>query len=305
MRRSLPLLAVLLLCGCPTEDPVPEPPNTDPVWPAMTEGVLRAGAADGTLDLPVGVPLGGFTGRDRALGSEPGPDTRDSDYRTDFVPSGGWQTRIPMQTIWIENGQETAVLVRVALVYSYGKSSVGDMDAIASMQLDPYYQSPLGIGPADLAAMQRQALLDAGAFPELTTDRAPGRDGAAATVLVADGTRYAKGPRIVHLEHRTDAMDVGRRGLLRARSAQLAGQGMGQVDAAFVHAPFGYQAPLLARELGLSTVTSSEAEIPMVTGLANLNRAARAGVRALGHCTSGPCLQQNLVCVVEPYGEGG
>ena len=194
--------------------------------------------------------------------------------------------------------------VDVALVYSYGKSSVGDMDAIASLQLDPYYQSPLGIGPADLAAMQRQALLDAGAFSELSEGRTPGRDGAAATVLVADGTRYAKGPRIAHLQHRTDAMDVGRRGLLRARSAQLASEGMGSVDAAFVHTPFGYQAALLARELGLSEVTPSEAEIPMVSGLANLNRAARAGVRALGHCTSGPCLQQNLVCVVEPYVEG-
>jgi neutral ceramidase len=118
MRFLVPCLALALLTACPTEEVV-VPPDTGPDWPALTEGTLRAGAIDGTLDLPVGVPLGGFTGRDRALGSEPGPDTRDSDYRTDFVPSGGWQTRIPLQTLWMENGTETAVLVRIDVIYSF------------------------------------------------------------------------------------------------------------------------------------------------------------------------------------------
>ena len=119
MRRSLLALAALALLACPSAEVPVDPPPTGPVWPAMSEGTLRAGAADGTLDLPVGVPMGGYTGRDRALGSEPGPDPRDSDYRTDFVPSGGWQTRIPLQTIWMENGEQTAVLVRLDLIYSF------------------------------------------------------------------------------------------------------------------------------------------------------------------------------------------
>ena len=41
----------------------------------------------------------------------------------------------------------------------------------------------------------------------------------------------------------------------------------------------------------------------MVTGLARIGEAAKhvfgGGNRALGHASSGPCLQQNLVCVVE------
>jgi hypothetical protein len=42
----------------------------------------------------------------------------------------------------------------------------------------------------------------------------------------------------------------------------------------------------------------------MATGLVRITEAARAvrddGVgRALAHSTSGPCLQQNLVCIVE------
>lgn len=112
------LAALLLLTACPSDEVV-EPPPDGPVWPATNAGSLRAGAADGHLNLPVGTPMGGYTGRDQALGDEPGPDTRDSDYRTDFVPSGGWQTRIPLQAVWVENGEETAVLVRLDLIYSF------------------------------------------------------------------------------------------------------------------------------------------------------------------------------------------
>ncbi|MEE2829948.1 MAG: neutral/alkaline non-lysosomal ceramidase N-terminal domain-containing protein, partial [Myxococcota bacterium] len=48
-----------------------------------------------------------------------GPDTRDSDYRTDFVPSAGWQTRIPLDVVWLENGEADAILVRIDLIYSF------------------------------------------------------------------------------------------------------------------------------------------------------------------------------------------
>ena len=188
--------------------------------------------------------------------------------------------------------------VDVALVYAFGKASVGDQDAIGQLQLDPYYQAPLGLGGQHVAAMQRQALLDSGSFPGLPEGRSPGRDGAAATVLVA-GPRV-RGPRIAHIAHRTDPMDIGRRDLTRCPSLLGAFAGGGEVQAAFLHTPFHYQGPFLARQLGLPSVMQSEVEVPMVTGLTNINRAARAGVRALGHCTSGPCLQQNLVCVVEP-----
>ena len=105
------LLAGALLVGCPSDE--------GPVWPDLVGGTLQAAAAAGTLDLPVGTPLGGYTGRDRSLGSDPGPDVRDSDYRTDFVPSGGWQTRIPVDAIWLDNGEEAAVIVRMDLIYSF------------------------------------------------------------------------------------------------------------------------------------------------------------------------------------------
>ena len=116
--RTVLLALSLLLLGCPEEEPLPLDDGI-PDWPALNGGVLLAGAAASHLDLPIGVPLGGFTGRDRALGSEPGPDSRDSDYRTDFVPSGGWQTRIPLDVLWLENGEKSAVLVRIDLIYTF------------------------------------------------------------------------------------------------------------------------------------------------------------------------------------------
>jgi hypothetical protein len=44
-------------------------------------------------------------------------------------------------------------------------------------------------------------------------------------------------------------------------------------------------------------------DVPMVSGLVRIgeaSRAIRAGARrTLGHATAGPCLQQNVVCVLE------
>ena len=53
-----------------------------------------------------------------------------------------------------------------ALVYSYGKSSPGDIALVLSRQLDPYYLAPLFPDAVSLAALQAQALLDAGKADE-------------------------------------------------------------------------------------------------------------------------------------------
>ncbi|HMJ13802.1 MAG TPA: hypothetical protein VK524_20435, partial [Polyangiaceae bacterium] len=52
--------------------------------------------------------------------------------------------------------------VDTALVYAYGKSSMGSLRDILVQQLDPYYVAPLGPDSVSLAALQAQALLDAG-----------------------------------------------------------------------------------------------------------------------------------------------
>jgi acetyl-CoA acetyltransferase len=83
------------------------------------------------------------------------------------------------------------------------------------------------------------------------------------------------------------------------------------VDTAEIYAPFSHQELILRRELGLDesvTVNPSGGTLcgnPMFSaGLVRIGEAARrvwAGTsdKALGHATSGPALQQNLVCVME------
>jgi len=122
--RVLLLSLLALALGCPTgdpgTDPTPEPtPEPEPEWPAINRGQLHAGASTGYLDLPVGLPLSGFTDRDQALGGAPGADTRSSDYTTDFQASAGWQTAMPVQAIWLADGERHGVIIRLDLIYSW------------------------------------------------------------------------------------------------------------------------------------------------------------------------------------------
>ncbi len=57
-------------------------------------------------------------------------------------------------------------IVDVALVYGFGKSSLGDLDRILAMQLDPYTMGPLWPDQVSLAALQAQAMIDRGLVTE-------------------------------------------------------------------------------------------------------------------------------------------
>jgi acetyl-CoA acetyltransferase len=83
------------------------------------------------------------------------------------------------------------------------------------------------------------------------------------------------------------------------------------VDVAELCAPFSHQEILLERALGLGpevAVNPSGGALAanpiMAAGLIRVGEAARrisdgTANRAVAHATSGPCLQQNLVCVLE------
>lgn len=147
-------------------------------------------------------------------------------------------------------------------------------------------------------------------------DCAPVTDGAAAVVLAAGDRAREVADRpawISGFEHRTDAQALGVRDLTRSPSTAAAGEAAGAagVDTAELYAPFSHQELILRTELGLDeavTVNASGGALcanPMFSaGLVRIGEAARrvmAGTsdRALGHATSGPALQQNLVCVME------
>jgi acetyl-CoA acetyltransferase len=156
------------------------------------------------------------------------------------------------------------------------------------------------------------------ADPLRAHDCPPVSDGAAVVILAAaDRAReLCERPAwITGFEHRIDSAALGARDLTTAPSAAAAGRAAGAgaagLDVAELHAPFSHQEIVLRGALGLGDgvrVNPSGGALcgnPMfAAGLARIGLAAReimsgrAG-RALGHATSGPALQQNLVCVME------
>ena len=83
--RTLIFCLFVLACGPAEERPLPP----------VVAGAPEVGASEGTIDLPVGTPMGGYSGRAVYLGSDGKPDNRDSAYSTGFVESAGMQTRPP------------------------------------------------------------------------------------------------------------------------------------------------------------------------------------------------------------------
>ena len=249
--------------------------------------------------------------------------------------------------------------IDTALVYGFGKSSLGDIREIAVQQLDPYYLAPLGLDSVSIAALQARMLLDQGICTEkdmaqvaqhnrrkatdnpyaqvkghfdiesiLSEDHlvsplrkhdcAPISDGAAAIMLAtADKARslcetpvWVKG-----MDHRIESHSPGTRDLTKSNSTALAAIQAGladePIDFAELHAPFTHQEIILKRSLSLSEEVSINpsggalsANPIMATGLIRIGEAATRlargeGKRALAHATSGPCLQQNLVAILE------
>jgi acetyl-CoA acetyltransferase len=148
-------------------------------------------------------------------------------------------------------------------------------------------------------------------------DLPPITDGAAAMVL-ARGDRarqIVKRPAyITGFDHRTECHNPSFRALDDSPStriaAETAGLGDKPVELAELQAAFTHEELLLRSVLGLGddvTVNASggalKANPIMATGLSRIGYAAEhifgGGIRALAHSTSGPCLQQNLICILE------
>jgi len=146
-------------------------------------------------------------------------------------------------------------------------------------------------------------------------DCAPVTDGAA-TIVLAAGDRareLCERPAwITGFEHRVDSPSFGARDLTTSASTVAAGKAAGAsgVEVAELHAPFTHQEILLRQALGLGDISINPSGgvlcgNPMfAAGLVRIGEAARrvhsgAASRVLGHATSGPLLQQNLVCVME------
>jgi acetyl-CoA acetyltransferase len=146
-------------------------------------------------------------------------------------------------------------------------------------------------------------------------DCAPVSDGAAGIVIAAGDRANEARQRpawITGFEHRIEPIALNARDLTTSTSTAAAGAaaGVDGVDLVELHAPFSHQELILRESLGLAddvAVNPSGGALtanPMFS--AGLNRIGEAASRiwagtsdkALAHATSGPVLQQNLVCTM-------
>ncbi|HEV8574991.1 MAG TPA: thiolase domain-containing protein [Dehalococcoidia bacterium] len=156
------------------------------------------------------------------------------------------------------------------------------------------------------------------ASPLRAHDCPPISDGAAAVVLAAGdlARRVCERPAwVTGIDHRIEAHSLGARDLVESPSAalaaEMAGVAKGPIEVAELHAPFSHQELILREAMGLGKgvdINPSGGALAanpiMATGLIRIGEAAShimdgSARRTLGHATSGPCLQQNLVCVME------
>lgn len=158
------------------------------------------------------------------------------------------------------------------------------------------------------------------ASPLRRSDCAPISDGAAAVVLAAGdlARKVSKRPAWIRgIDHRVEPHYPGVRDLTRSpstrKAAEVAGALNGSFDVAELYAPFTHQELILRDALGLAKPNGTKinpsggalaANPMMAAGLIRIGEAATRiskgeANRAIAHATSGPCLQQNLVAVLE------
>ncbi|HEV3226994.1 MAG TPA: thiolase domain-containing protein [Acidimicrobiales bacterium] len=149
-------------------------------------------------------------------------------------------------------------------------------------------------------------------------DCPPITDGVAAVVIAADDVARAHCSRpawIRGIDHRIESAVLGLRELSDSPSTRAAGHkagaGTGSFDVAELHAPFSHQEVIVRDALGLGGDVDINpsggalcANPIMAAGLIRFGEAAARIIdgrasRAIAHATSGACLQQNLVAILE------
>ncbi|MEO6885641.1 MAG: thiolase domain-containing protein [Jatrophihabitantaceae bacterium] len=168
-------------------------------------------------------------------------------------------------------------------------------------------------GSADVETLLAAPYL---ADPLRKHDCAPITDGASAIVLASAerAHEFTEHPAfITGFEHRIESGHLGGRTLTDSPSTRIAAAaaGINGVEVAELHSPFSHQELILRTALGLDEsvrITPSGGALagnPMfAAGLSRIGEAAQQildgkAAKTLGHATSGPALQQNLLCVME------
>ncbi len=154
--------------------------------------------------------------------------------------------------------------------------------------------------------------------PLRKSDCCPVSDGAAAMIICTPDKAHQWGvpyALIKGIDHRIETHNLGMRDLTDSVSTRQAAQGAGVADGpievAELYAPFSHQQLILQRALALTDDTCINpsggvlvGNLMMASGLARIGEVFKRIVagdirRGLAHATSGPCLQHNLVTVLE------
>lgn len=217
--------------------------------------------------------------------------------------------------LWIDSISLAALQARMML--DQGLITERDMAEVVSRSRrnamsNPYAQLSGDVSPEDVLAE------DTYLSPLRKADCSPVSDGASAVVIATVekaqewGVPYAI---ISGIDHRIETHNIGMRDLTDSvstrKAAEQAGVHAGKVDVAELYAPFSHQEIILSRALGLGEETSINpsggvlaGNLMMASGLSRIgevfNRIVSGEVqRGVAHATSGPCLQHNLVTVLE------
>lgn len=210
---------------------------------------------------------------------------------------------------------DMAALQASAYLEASGRTDA-DLAEVAARSQRAARSNPIAVRAGDVTAADLLAAPVTHA-PLRDADIPPITDGAAAIVLAAGdlAREVCERPAWIRgIEHRIEAHGLGLRDLTRSvstRQAAEAAGALGGADVAEVHAQFSHEELILAEALGLdgsTTVNPSGGPLAanpvMSAGLIRIGEVARritageAG-RGVAHATSGPCLQQNMVCVLE------
>ncbi len=217
--------------------------------------------------------------------------------------------------LWLDSVSMAALQARAGL--DAGAFTVEQMAEVVARNRQAGAANPYAQLGGDLDATELLAEPEFVA-PLRRHDCPPITDGAAVVVIAAGDSARELSDRpawIRGIDHRIEAHALGLRDLTRSisteQAAGRAGVADGPVDLAELHAPFAHQELILRDALGLADgvrVNPSGGALCanpiMSAGLVRIGEAASRisrgeGDRAVAHATSGPCLQQNLVCVLE------
>jgi acetyl-CoA acetyltransferase len=216
---------------------------------------------------------------------------------------------------WVDTVSLAALQARIML--DQGLITERDMAEVVSRSRrnalhNPHAQLKGDISAEDVLAEETMV------SPLRRADCCPVSDGASAMVIAtvekakAWGLPYAI---ISGIDHRIETHNLGMRDLTDSVSTRMAAEGAGmsggRVDVAELYAPFSHQEIILSRALGLGDETQLNpsggvlaGNLMMASGLSRVGEVfnrivAGEAERGIAHATSGPCLQHNLVTVVE------